>query len=574
MLGFPFMAVFNGNVSHVPTSHETSRPQALRTASILDAHHPYHSLTNPPIHPSMIISNSITVGQLTFILRVAVQLLSYAGPALIGILILSSIPRLAPIDTHDVVNRIVGASTATLSTAKWIINHIRRNPADPTPPTNLLLILILSITYTIFVSLSDIGFLGFYACSIPGHDSLEFPASLTSEDAARSFISTNMINGTDLATVTAWRCDSSSPFPNSSLSDCTSWHNSTYDDPTLFAGINSTDSDVLVSRQLRHYTLQEDESYDINAFYLGPDTQPLTTPTIINGLAINPHPTGVQVITGLPQLEADQNVTIPQTLAIEVEVGCMTLGLQSVQQIGDLSGFDFLVVDDTWQKYSGPDYLYDTLYQAANATRQYLQPFFDPSTLSNGIIRSFNSSSAPLSAAAKVTQFYLPYQNVLDLGKADSSLLANCTANLQTQLGLTPPPDVTNSSSTSDPLQMCGYVGIGGSMATQGTVGLVFQSMICAAATQVNMVSSTITVSSTANITTNITSSRSQSTLNHVRADFFDNNATLIGGLSGINANLIFLPYERYTLTPSSNGPTSHFISPSTLSLTNSQVGP
>ncbi|KAG6906899.1 hypothetical protein DXG01_011453 [Tephrocybe rancida] len=509
----------------------------------------------------MIISHTITLGQLTFILRVAVQILSYGGPFLIGVIILGSVPRLAPIDTHDIVNRVVGASSATRRTGKWIVSRIRRNTADPIPPTNLILVLFLSITYTAFVSLSDIGFLGLYACPVPGPTTSDLPASIASDDAARSFVSAHMVNGTELAMVSAWRCDASAPTPGSSLTNCTSWRNSTYADPALFDGINSTDSDVLLLRQLRYAVLQEDPDYNINSFYLGPDTQRLLTSTVFDGIAVNPHVTGVQIVAGVPRLSPSQNVTIPQTLAIELEVGCMSLGVSSVQQVGHLSGYDFFTVDDTWQKYTGPDYLHDVLLQSAIATRTYLRPFFNESTLSNGLLRSINITTAPLSPAAKITQHYLPTQNSTDLGVIDASLLSNCTAALQAQIGLAP------SSNAS----MCGYFGIGGTLALQGAAGLGFTRMICASATQVNMVSSIIAVSSTNRA--NISLTRLPSTLHYVRADFVD-DASLVGGLTGIEATLAFLPYERYTLSSSPSGPSTHFISPRPFSILPSQVGP
>lgn len=519
----------------------------------------------------MILSSILTTGQLTFIIRVAIQILSYGGPALIGLIILGSVPRLAPVDTHDTINRVVGASTAMFSISKWIWKHARQNPIDPTPPTKLTFILALSIIYTLFVSLSDIGLLGFHACSIPGPSMLDFPASITSDDAARSFIiHTNLVNGTDLAKINAWRCDSSSPSPAiGNLYNCTSWRNSTYADPTLFTGINSSDSDVLLARQLARSL---DTAYDINAIYLGPDAQRLLSPTISNGLAINPHPTGVQIIMGVPQLSPSKAVVIPQTMAIEVEFGCMELGLVTIRQTQETTTFDyFLTGQNSWGRYVGPDNLHDVLFQSTIETRAYLRPLFnistqsdDTSTQSDGSFQSFNESlnSDLLSRSAKVSQFQLPV-SFDSLEDPSLSFLGNCTARLQNKLRLTPMfvKDNLTHEFNFPPPHMCGYYGVGASIQTNGSIGLAFAGMICASTTQVNMVSSTISTSPTN--TTNITSiSRLPSTLNYLRADFFSESVLKSGHHAGAELFTTYSPYERYTLTPSPNGTTSHMVYP------------
>ncbi|RDB19385.1 hypothetical protein Hypma_013568 [Hypsizygus marmoreus] len=61
----------------------------------------------------MIISDTLTIGQITFIFRVAIQILAYGGMSLIGIIILGNAPHVGSIDTHDVIKRIIGAASAT-----------------------------------------------------------------------------------------------------------------------------------------------------------------------------------------------------------------------------------------------------------------------------------------------------------------------------------------------------------------------------------------------------------------------------------------------------------------------------
>ncbi|KAG6856094.1 hypothetical protein H0H87_007466 [Tephrocybe sp. NHM501043] len=503
----------------------------------------------------MIVSSAFTIGQVTFVLRVIVQILSYLGPILIGFILLGNIPRLAPIDTHDVVNRIMGASSVTPATCKWILRSIWRNITHPKPPSNLQIILTLSITYSAFVSLSDVGFLGFHVCPVPGPSTMEHPASLDSDDAARAFASSNMINGAELANITAWRCDSSSLIPATSFHNCTSWRNSTYSDPTLFTGINATDSDVLLIRQLRvESILQKSLSrVNMNGFYIGPDTQRLYTPTISNGLAINPHPTGVQIITGIPQLSSYQNVTIPQTMAIEVEVGCMSLGVTTSREMDSTVGVDFFVVDDSWQEYTGPEYLRDVLVQSAEETRTYLRSFFKESTLSSGkLSRSVrNNIYAVWSLAARVTPVILWTRRGGKSGEIDDLLNANCTAALRNHLAPSTSAIGTSAATPAHFLNMCGHFKVQGTMAVQGYSSIEIRRMICASVTQVNMVSASISFS--ASNQTSVTSmERLPSELNYIRADFPSAVYTTL--------NRSFLPYERYTLTPSSTGATSHFI--------------
>ncbi|GLB40050.1 hypothetical protein LshimejAT787_0705600 [Lyophyllum shimeji] len=483
----------------------------------------------------MIISSSVTIGQLTFILRVAIQIVSYAGLALIGVIILGNAPRLAPIDTHDVINRLVGASTATLSTGKWIFSRIRRNSADPSPPVNLLLILFFSLSYTVFVSLSDIGFLGFYACSVPGPDTTDFPASITSDEAASSFVMAHTVNGIDLANLTAWRCDTTRVINlTSSISEnnCTAWRTSTYADSSFFAGINSTDSDVLLPRQLKRGRYGRDLSFDVNSFYLGPNTLRLRAPTIQNGIAIAPHAAGVRAVMGVPQLKPEKRVTIPKTMAMEVDVGCMSLGVFAQARVDEGS------VDDV---------------------RAYLRPFFNESTLSSGgYIIGINNSVVSLSSAAKVAGHRLLTPDV-GIPGPDDDMLGYCTDALQKQLGI---PTVAKNRGT-----MCAFLGIGGSVAVEGRLGQGFHRMMCAAATQVNMVSATVAVDNHNQTSLNLT--RLPSDLHYVQADFWH-----AGTLGEANLFINFVPYERYTLSDNPNGPTTHFVWNRDSPLLDSQLGP
>jgi len=503
----------------------------------------------------MIISESFTIGQITFILRVVVQILSYGGLALINLLILGNSPRVALIETHDVINRVVGTSTATESSAKWILARFRRNRKDPISSAHLLIALLFSLSYTAFVALSDIGYLGFYTCSVPGPTILDFPASVSSDDAALALISANMINGTDPSTIKAFRCTVVEPFqldPKFLLNRCTAWRNSTYADKTWFNGINSTDSDVLMPRQLA----QPKTSYPhpLNSYHLRPTTRRLTNPTIVRGLAIEPHETGLRVVIGVPQLTSQRKVELSKVMALEVDVGCMALGINSQRITGDLGyANNSFSTTGNWRKYTGPDYLRDVLTNTTDITRQFFRPFFNESTLdSNGFIYGINQTLLGLSDAAYVGRFLLP-----NLNPATTKYIAgNCTQNLQSQLGLSPPKDGLG--------KMCTLLEMGGSFTLEGQRYQGLSRKVCASATQLNMVDATIVVDVENKMSLNLT--RLPSDLNRLRADYWD---TLNG-----EDSTIFDPYVRFTFADNPSSPTTHFITQEKAFLLDSSFGP
>lgn len=223
----------------------------------------------------MLITDALTIGQITFILRAAIQMLSYGGIFLISLIILGSAPRVASLKTHDIVNRIVGKSTVTTASIKWMFNYLRGRSGDPVMSNRLLVSVALLTSYGVFISLSDVGFLGLYTCSVAGPSIQDFPASVRTNDQAQSAVNAALVNGTDPSTVRAYRCDSIAVihFGNVTERNCTAWQNSTYADSTFFIGLNMTDSDVLMPRQLRHFS--RSQYIDLNSYYVGPS--PLVT---------------------------------------------------------------------------------------------------------------------------------------------------------------------------------------------------------------------------------------------------------------------------------------------------------
>jgi len=509
---------------------------------------------------SMIISNSLTIGQITFILRIAVQILAYGGLALIGVLILGNAPRVGLIDTHDLINRITGASTIHTSSSKWILNRLRSSRKDPMSSTNLLIALLLYLSYSAFVALSDIGYLGFYACSVPGPTILDSPASVTSDDAARALVAANMVNGTDPSIAKAYRCSAVELLhygPNVTLNGCTAWHNSTYADAAWFDGVNSTDTDVLMPRQLALFRNPNSNAPPLNSYRYGPTPQRVTNPTIVSGLAIDPHETGLRVVIGVPQLSRQRKVELSKVMALEVDVGCMTLGINSRQGVDDPGGgIDFFSTTGNWQKYTGPDYLRDVLANTTDITRQFYRPFFNESTLdSGGFIYGINDTVSVLSGAANIAPFRLPGRIFDDNA---TYITGNCTHDLRSQLGLSPPKSGRGN--------MCGLLGMSGSFSEAGQSYQGLSRMICATATQVNMVDATIVVDTENNMSLNLT--RLPSDLNYLYADYW--------GVAADGNDIAFLlhdPYTRFTLADNPSSPTTHFITQDEVVL-DSSLGP
>ncbi|KAG6844204.1 hypothetical protein H0H87_008990 [Tephrocybe sp. NHM501043] len=500
----------------------------------------------------MIISSLLTIGQITFILRVAIQILAFVGPILISVIILASVSRVASIDTHGIINRIVSASSATKSTAYWVLGRLRHRHADPTPSSKFFLLLLLSLLFTAFVSLSDIGFLGFYACSIPVSDITDAPASISNTDAARSLILSNMVNGTNPDDVKVARCDSTTVLNMGSdifLSSCTSWQNSTYGDVGLFKDLNTTDSDAMMPRRLTHLKQAEDK-IDFSAFYVGPNTQRAVEPFIAKGLAVLPHDGGVRMIMGVPQLAHQKKVELSKAMAVEVEVGCMSIGVRDIELVENSQGSMWFMTNGTWWNYTGPAYLEEPLRKTVDDIRAYYQPFFNTSTLGpDGSMTSFNASSLDLTTTANVMTYTLP---VLPSGLSTvplNELMGSCTQRIEKALG------ITSDNRTEAAGDMCGLLGVGGSLNVNTLATKVFERMVCATTTQVNMVDATVGVDSDSQVSANIT--RLPSDLYYVHADYWTESFNDFLNASAVN---IFTPYRRYTLNGNPGAPDTHFI--------------
>ena len=156
----------------------------------------------------MIVISSLTVGEITFILRAIIQILSYGGIFLLGYIVYASAPQIASLKTHDILNRVVGKGTATKETVKWIFGSLRGRNGDPVMPSRLVTSLSLLTVYSLLVSLSDIGFLGFYSCNVSGGSFYDRPVSVRDSDSAQSAVNAALVNGSDpnIIKISRWVC--------------------------------------------------------------------------------------------------------------------------------------------------------------------------------------------------------------------------------------------------------------------------------------------------------------------------------------------------------------------------------
>jgi hypothetical protein len=240
-------------------------------------------------------------------------------------------------------------------------------------------------------------------------------------------------------------------------------------------------------------------------------------------------------------------VELSKAMALEVDVGCMTLGINGRQAVSDLGfGIDFFSTTGNWQRYTGPDYLRGVLANTTDVIRQVYRPFFNESSLdSNGFIYLTNRTAITLSDAANIAPFRPPFNNNVIYDSNAVYIIGNCTQDLQSQLGIPPPMNGQSS--------MCGLLTMSGSFSEAGQSYRGQSRMVCATATQVNMVNATIVVDVGNKISLNLT--RLHSDLNYLRADYWG----VVDGGNDITFRL-HDPYVRFTLAENPTSPTTHFI--------------
>ena len=507
----------------------------------------------------VVLTDKVTIGQLTFILRVVIRILTYGGLFLLGFVVLGHAPYVASVETHDVLNRTVGKATALKTSLKWISAHLFNRKKDPSTSRFLVLAILLSLSYSLLSLLSDVGFIGLQPCEIAGSSFTDFPASVKAASDAQNLMAMNMVSGADPANVRSYRCADSTPrnIGGAEYQVCTSWLNSTFADSEAFKALNLSDTDSLFPRTLARYKYRSSDAFDLNMYFVGTQGQPLWNATVERGLAIVPHDTGVRMVVGVPSLGLQQRVSIPQTTAVEIDVACMPLGIgamDSASAIGIFNSFDMLQVDDPYKatrlnRTSGPDYLRDFLPKYADQVRDMVRPLFNTSSLSDGYIRSFNSSSPNQGWQTTVERYTTP-----TVGGASTSdrtlddILQACSDEVHTGINALTP----RSRSAS---KACGLYRLKGSFAENSMVILGHSVMLCATATQVNMVSAIVDKDVNGTVTAGIT--RIPSDIRMMQAEYYDVTQTQP---SSITQPLRWGSIMRYTHTANPNGQTRHFI--------------
>ena len=332
---------------------------------------------------------------------------------------------------------------------------------------------------------------------------------------------------------------------------CTSWHNTTLGDPHAFAGINNTDSDMLLPRYLRHVNHTRSDVFDLNMYRVLPLPQLVAAPMVMNGLVAEPHDNGVRVVFGAPNLKPGNSAELQKSMAMEVEVGCMSLGMFSSQTDGNTNATDYFAVDPKRQLYTGPEVMRDVLQQTVDEIRDYHSPFFKLEIV-DGFRPGVNRSSSPFSEFPAIKSVTIPTTS----GSASSAevqrwMMGNCTERLTKKLGLDQTEYMTSRSDKADP--MCSLVAVTGPDNSDGDYVFLSTKMLCASSTQVNMVSGTVRKDRQGDVTLNVT--RLPSDLHQLRADYFDVQS------KGENTTFWTMePVLRYTLSDNPIGQTSHYI--------------
>ncbi|KAF9533048.1 hypothetical protein CPB83DRAFT_845731 [Crepidotus variabilis] len=442
-----------------------------------------------------VLSDELTTGQVTFIFRVAIQVLSFVGLFLLGKIILGNVPNVAPVETHDTFNRIVGSSTATWRTILWIKKRLVNKSYDSVYRTRLLFAFFLWLCYGLFISLSDVGFIGLQACSVPFPSFHDSPASIHSDADARVLVLNTMIQGTDPSTVRSLRCDSATASTvngNETAHQCNAWNNSTYNDISAFISLNLTDTDALMFKNFGQPQPTIDPKSPV--YYFGARGTTESQAKVSDGLAVIPHPTGVRMLVGSPDLGKNETVSIPKSMAVELSFGCLPLGIFG-EKTPPIAGSSlkqnitsFFIPDPLYKpslaaQYAGPDQLFDPLVNAANSVRQLALSSYNKTGISSQGYYQYDDVIVPSYTWRTQVQTWI--NNDLDL----DSVLRACSDEVHAALNVT----TTNQSLRNTLLpRACDQIIFSGSLAEEGNILLRSRAMICAAATAVNMVQSTL----------------------------------------------------------------------------------
>ncbi|KAF9267746.1 hypothetical protein L218DRAFT_830778, partial [Marasmius fiardii PR-910] len=112
-------------------------------------------------------------------------------------------------------------------------------------------------------------------------------------------------------------------------------------------------------------------------------------------------------------------------MAMEIEVGCMTLGLYSTHDPDALGGgIDYFDERAEKRTYSGPESLRDALTQAADEIHNYYSPLFKQNAV-DGIRTGINESSTMFTDVPMIKSFFLPNTGGVDGVRRSDEILGN-----------------------------------------------------------------------------------------------------------------------------------------------------
>ncbi|KAF9443007.1 hypothetical protein P691DRAFT_764687 [Macrolepiota fuliginosa MF-IS2] len=419
--------------------------------------------------------------QVTFIFCVTIQILSFGSLFLVSLLVLGNAPHIASVATHDILSHITGHETATSASLKWLLKHGKTN--DPTSTSKLALAILLLLSYSLFTKLTDVGLISLYACTTPGPNFLDAPTSAHSDDCALEVLHDNMVNGTDPSIVRYFCCDAVEPFilnTNDTLSVCTVWTNLTYGNKSL-------------------------SMFELNGYFMGPLFQHISMLTILNGIAVIPHNAGFHAFLGAPGLSPYTQVTLPQTIVLEANIGCMTVGMLTEADVYSIfsNPIDVFYTNDNgpWRKYAGPDYLQDVVSKTVDNVHAYLKPLWNMSTLdpTTGSVMGINASDDSPTSTTNIQSYFLPSLPGADSWSANvdasDNIFRNCSECLESQLNISIPHMCMIYNE-----MLCGLMGIGGLAVSDVRLYIGLLKMVCATVIQVNLIHVDIEVDGNGNI--------------------------------------------------------------------------
>ncbi|KAF8885550.1 hypothetical protein CPB84DRAFT_129386 [Gymnopilus junonius] len=132
----------------------------------------------------------------------------------------------------------------------------------------------------------------FYWTSLVHSPGVELSRSINSDAKVLAVVTSNLLSGNDSNTINSHRCDAAhivSIDVNVTERICTQWHNSTVGDPNVARSLNSTDSDVLMARNLGKDNSTVTSQLDLDVYFVGTSGSPAMEPSMQEGIAIFPH---------------------------------------------------------------------------------------------------------------------------------------------------------------------------------------------------------------------------------------------------------------------------------------------